>query len=75
LDAALYDLPPGYYEEYLDRIAAVTLAEVNLALAQRLPKDDLLIVVVGTASAIQSQIEQAIPALADSEVVRFDVEV
>ncbi len=75
LDSKLYDLPENYYGKYLERIAAVTLEEVNQSLIARLPEQDLLVVVVGTAADIQSAIESAIPDLAETEVVRFDLEV
>jgi zinc protease len=73
-DAALYDLPPGYYEDYLKRIAQVSLEDVNQALLARLPENDLLVVVVGTASALRTQVEAAIPNLASTEVVPYDSE-
>ncbi len=75
LDAALYDLPDGYYDDYLNRIAKTTLDDVNRALSARLPEQDLLFVVVGTAADIRSNLEAAIPNLEETEVVRFDQEV
>jgi zinc protease len=75
LDSKLYDLPENYYGSYLERVAAVTLEEVNQSLIARLPEQDLLVVVVGTASDIRGAIESAIPELAETEVVRFDLEV
>ncbi|HWA71228.1 MAG TPA: pitrilysin family protein [Polyangiaceae bacterium] len=75
LDSKLYDLPAGYYERYLERVAATTLDEVNQALRARLPEEDLLVVVVGTAADIRTSVENAIPELAETEVVRFDLEV
>lgn len=75
LDTKLYDLPTGYYERYLERVAATTLEEVNQALRARLPEQDLLVVVVGTAADIRGAVESAIPDLFETEVVRFDLEV
>jgi len=75
LDARLYDLPENYYEHYLARIAAVSLEEVNNALAARIPEQDLLVVVLGTAADIRTQLETAIPNLGETQVVKFDVEV
>lgn len=75
LDARLYDLPENYYEQYLARVAATNLDDVNRALLERLPEKDLLIVVVGTASQIRAPLEAAIPDLSEVEVVKFDVEV
>ncbi len=75
LDAALYELPERYYEDYLARVAAVSLEQVNAALRERLPERDLLIVVVGTAADIRAGVEAAIPELASTEVVNFAQEV
>lgn len=72
LDAALYDLPPGYYENYLERVSAVTLDDVNQALRSRIPERDLLFVVVGTAANLRSAIEAKIPDLRDTQVVPYD---
>ncbi|RYZ03900.1 MAG: insulinase family protein [Myxococcales bacterium] len=74
LDSALYDLPPGYYEEYIERIKAVTLEQANAAVRKRLSEDDLLVTVVGTAGQIIEPVKAAIPNLASSEVVPFDAE-
>ncbi len=75
LDEILYDLPPRYHAGYLERIAAVTLDEVNAAIRARIPEQDLLVVVVGTAADLREKVEAAIPELAGTEVVPFDTEV
>jgi zinc protease len=72
LDTSLYDLPPGYYEEYLDRVSAVKLEDVNQALRARIPDQELLIVVVGTAENLRSSLEAKIPGLTATEVVPYD---
>lgn len=74
LDAELYDLPPDYYESYLDRVQAVTLEQANAALQRRLSPSDLLITVVGTESEIGTDVRQAIDDLVDVEVVPFDAD-
>jgi zinc protease len=74
LDSQLYGLPPGYYEDYIERIKAVTWEQANAAAATRLSETDLLVTVVGTASQIGDKIKAAIPELASSEVVPFDAE-
>lgn len=74
LDSALYGLPPGYYENYVERIQAVTLEEVNASVVARLSEDDLLVTVVGTAAQIIEAVKEAVPNLASSEVVPFDAE-
>jgi len=74
LDQLLYDLPAGYYDDYLERLSAVTLDQVNAALTARLPDRDLLLVVVGTAADLRAPIEKVVPDLTSTEVVRFDAE-
>lgn len=72
LDARLMDLPRGYHARYLDRIASVTVDDVNDALRRRLSADDLVITVVATASELRGPLEDAIPELASTTVVPFD---
>jgi len=72
LDQTLYDLPPDYYAHYLERVQAVTLEQVNLAVQKRLSDEDLLITVVGTEAAIGSSVREAVAHLASTEVVAFD---
>jgi len=74
LDSVLYGLPAGYYENYIERIKAVTLEQANAAVVNRLSEDDLRVTVVGTASQIGDAVKAAIPQLASSEVVAFDAE-
>ncbi len=74
LDKALYGLPDGYYEEYIERIKAVTHDAANAAIIERLSEDDMLITVVGTAAQIGDGVRAAIPNLASSEVVPYDTE-
>ena len=58
--------------EYVERIGAITLDEANQAVRRRIPSDDLLIVVVGTASEIGDAVREVIPNLASTEIVPFD---
>jgi zinc protease len=74
LDAALFDLPPGYHEQYVERLHAVTLDDANAAIRARISPRDLLIAVVGTDAEIGAQIREAIPNLESSQVVPFDTE-
>lgn len=74
LDEELYSLPPRYYAEYVDRVKAVTLGEINDAIRARITPKDLRITVLGTASEIGNSLRDAITDLADSEVVPFDAE-
>jgi zinc protease len=74
LDSALYGLPAGYYEDYIERIKAVSLENANASVVQRISEDDLLVTVVGTAPQIGDAIKSAIPNLASSEIVPYDAE-
>jgi zinc protease len=74
LDSALYGLPPGYYENYVERVKAVSLEQANAAVKARLSEQDLLVTVVGTASQIFDGIKASIPDLSSSEVVPYDAE-
>jgi zinc protease len=72
LDEELYQLPAGYYEDYIARVQAVTLEQVNHAVQQRISVDNLLVTVVGTAKSIQAPLVDAIDNLAGHETVAFD---
>ena len=74
LDEEVYGLPPGYHSQYVERIRALSLEEVNAAIRARITPEDLLITVLGTATDVGDGIKQAIPRLASSEIVRFDVD-
>ncbi|HTQ06235.1 MAG TPA: pitrilysin family protein [Polyangiaceae bacterium] len=74
LDTALYDLPPGYYENYTETLRAVTLEQANGALRERLSDENLLVTLVGTESVVGDGVRAAIQRLAGSEVVRYDAE-
>jgi len=74
LDAALFDLPEGYYERQNERIEAVTLDQANAAIRNRLSEDDMIIAVVGTHAEYGKSITDAIPHLGGVEVCPFDLE-
>jgi zinc protease len=74
LDEILYDLPPGYYKDYVARINAVTVEQANRAIQNRIHPQNLLITVVGTESLIGDAVRQAIPNLASSEIVSYDTD-
>jgi len=74
LDAQIYDLPDGYHEQYIERVRAVTLEEVNQAVSGRISDRDLLVVVVGTESRIGDAVRGAIDELGASEVVPYDTD-
>lgn len=72
LDEEVYGLPAGYHAEYVDRVRALSLEEVNAAIRARITPNDLLITVLGTASDIESSIRAAIPRLESTKIVPFD---
>jgi zinc protease len=74
LDAALFDLPEGYYERQNERIEAVTLDDANTALRNRLSEDDMVIAVVGTHAEHGKSITDSIPRLTSADVCPFDME-
>jgi zinc protease len=72
LDEEVYGLPPGYHSEYVERIRALSLDEVNTAIRNRVAPNDLLVTVLGTASDIESPVRASIPRLESTEVVPYD---
>ncbi len=74
LDSELYELPPEYYESYIERVRAVTLEEVNAAIQTRISDQNLLVTVVGTEKEVGADIRAAIPDLVSSEVIPFDAD-
>lgn len=72
LDSVLYDLPENYYEQYTERVRAVTLDEVNAAIRARIPERDLLVTVLGTESVVGGALRDAIDDLTEVEVIPFD---
>lgn len=74
LDAALFDLPDGYYERQNEHIEAVTLEEANAAIRNRLSEEDLIVAVVGTHAEQGKAIAEAVAGVGSVEVVPFDLE-
>ncbi len=74
LDVEVLELPADDYDGYLAHLDAVTAEEANAAVKARLSTDDLLLVVVGTASELEEKVRAAIPRLGSHTVVPFDRE-
>jgi len=72
LEVDLLDLPADYHTHYLDHVRNVTLESANAAIAQRLSAENLVVVVVGTASEILEPVLKAIPNLVAHMVQPFD---
>jgi len=74
LDVELLGLPADYYTGWTDHVRAVTVASANEAVKNRIHTDNLLAVVVGTASQIRGPLEGTVANLVDTQVVPFDAE-
>src|SRR6185436_10005196 len=72
LDEEVYGLPPGYHSEYIDRIKAFSLEDVNAAIKNRITPSNLIVTVLGTAADIQDSVRVSIPNLESTEVIPFD---
>ncbi|MDB4942508.1 MAG: Zinc protease [Labilithrix sp.] len=72
LEVELLDLPADYHTRYLDHVRGVTLESANASVKERLSPDNLVVVVVGTASEILDKVIAAIPNLKSHEVQPFD---
>ncbi len=72
IEIDLLDLPKSYFDDYIERINAVTVDDVNAALRKRLSADNLLVTVVATADTLRGPLESCIPGLVDTRVVPFD---
>jgi zinc protease len=74
LDVELLALPPDYYSGWLDHVRSVTAERASAAVKARIHADDLLVVVVGTASQVLEPLRAAIASLGEASVVPFDAE-
>lgn len=69
IEAELFGLPSDYFDAFVSRVQAVTLAQTNAALARRLSSRDLAVTVVATASELKSELSAVIKNV---QVVPFD---
>jgi zinc protease len=74
LDVDLLGLPQDYYSGWIDHVRAVTPEGASAAVRNRIHRDDLTIVVVGTAAQVLEPLRTAVAALAEASVVPFDLE-
>jgi zinc protease len=72
LDEHVYGLPPGYFEHHLERVAALSVDDVNDALKRRFSAENLLVCMVGTSSEILVDVQRAIAGLSSTDVVAFN---
>lgn len=74
LDVELLDLPEDYFSGWTQHVRAVTAASASEAIARRIVPENLLCVVVGTASQVLDPLRRAVPGLTEASVVPFDAE-
>ncbi|MFO0694391.1 MAG: pitrilysin family protein [Polyangiales bacterium] len=74
LDAALFGLPSDHYTRFAEHVRAVEPEVARSAIRERLSTRDLQIVVVATASEVQSSLSQ-LGGLTSIEVVPYDADV
>ena len=74
LDVELLALPSVYYSGWRDDVRSVTAVAASASVQLRIRTDDLLTVVVGTASQLLAPLRDAIPGLTEASVVPFDAE-
>jgi zinc protease len=74
LDVELLGLPADYYSGWVEHVRGVTPEAASEALKRRISLDNLLVVVVGTASQVCDAVRAATPRLAEATVVPFDAE-
>lgn len=58
MQMALYDLPDTYFSEFVPRVTAVTSADVTRAAAAHLRPEEALVVVVGAAERVATDLER-----------------
>ncbi len=74
LDVELLALPPDYFSGWVQRVREVTAEAASLAVKNRIHTENLLSVVVGTASQVLDPLRSALPGLTEASVVPFDAE-
>ena len=71
-DLVIYDLPESYYNDYITKINAVTLQDVNRVANKYLTPDKMAVVIVGDKSAVEPKLKE-IEGLGQS-IVYLDAE-
>ncbi len=74
IERELLDLPDDYHSRTVERVAAVTLDEANLAIQRRISDRALWVSAVATDAAIGDALREAIPDLRQAVVEPFDLE-
>jgi zinc protease len=74
LDVELFGLPHDYFSGWIEHVRSVTSETASAAVRSHIHADDLLAVVVGTASQVLEPLRAAMPRLDAASVVPFDAE-
>ncbi len=74
LEVELLGLPAGYFRTWTEKVAAVTPEEASRAVKRRIHPENLLTVVVATASQVLEPLRASVPQLSEVSVVPFDAE-
>jgi zinc protease len=74
LDVELLALPADYYTGWIGRVRAVTPETAAAAVRSRIQPENVLAVVVGTASQVLEPLKGAMPDASETSVVPFDQE-
>lgn len=74
LDVHLLELPKDYYSGYLERLKTVTAQKASAAVTRRLDPANLVIAAVGTKDEHLAALEKAIPNLASTTVLSFEMD-
>ena len=74
LEAALFDLPEGYHELYIERVRAVTVGAANAAVRERLTDKDLVVSVVASREELAGPLGEALAPLVSTTVLATDFE-
>jgi len=74
LDVELLSLPADYHSRWIERVRAVTPETAAAAVRNRIHPENVLAVVVGTASQVLEPLKGAMPDASEVSVVPFDRE-
>jgi zinc protease len=74
LEVALFDLPEGYHELYVERVRAVTVGAANAAVRERLTDKDLVVSVVASREELAGPLGEALAPLVSTTVLATDFE-
>ncbi|HEX8790096.1 MAG TPA: pitrilysin family protein [Polyangiaceae bacterium] len=74
LDVELLSLPADYHTRWVEKVRAVTPETAATAVKNRIHPENVLAVVVGTASQVLEPLKGAMPDASDVSVVPFDQE-